>query len=286
MFGSVLLECLANEWAAADLIDPAGECLLCLPDGRSFTPKSHLCILGVMCDSAGRADVMVAHRTQEAWKVWYRCRSFLTIKKVDLGPRIAGFYQAVGASILSGAGCWLPSAKLRASFRRIEINWPRQILDLKRQWHRGESWVGFVQRATRGATRFRLRHDQRSLWHSAAGFFHGWQGHTRRAPPESSLAAAAQRWRPLRWWRATQAIGNYEDWRSQSRWHPSTNYIRGGEELLEEFHGEGWSDFVDDRDLWRTKAGASSSGSTISGAAPRCRRGDRDLQAEFLLAVV
>ena len=267
-FGDASLHALSNRFAQQQVMSTA--------EGQIFKHVDKFEVLGNMLDAYGSSDTLVAHRLQQARKVFGRLAGLLTSPDIPTRDRLRAFYTTVGASVLWCAGCWVPSCRIQQALSGQESRWLRRMTAPRRA--PDQDWVEWLRTGKRYAHKLRIDEHLPALWHRAAAAVHGWAGHVARKP-DGHPARDTILWRSAVWWRITQAVGAQT---SDPGWrHPRQNWRAGWEKIMvDTYHEEWWNDAAEDREAWRARSQSFVrswvqrwGGPQVAGRI-RCRRRD------------
>ena len=121
-FSTSSLEVLASPAGAARPRAPAR-----FADGRAFTEKDAIVVLGIKIDSRASTDTMLQHRLAAARAMWTRVGGMLANRRLPWTERARRMYTSVGASLLWGAGIWTLSQNLQNKISAQETRWLRWL---------------------------------------------------------------------------------------------------------------------------------------------------------------
>ena len=102
------LEILPSRAAERDKIP------IVLEDEKEFTWVHTPQVLGCLLDGTGSTEALVGGRLLQGRNMFNKLRPFLCCPQIPQDGRIGAFYTTVGASVLWGSGCWIPSVKVAA----------------------------------------------------------------------------------------------------------------------------------------------------------------------------
>ena len=211
-----------------------------LEDGESSTWVETLQVLGCFLDGTGSTETLAKGRLLQGRKMFNKMRPFLCCPQIPLEERIQGFCSTVGALVLWGAGCWVPSLRVQQLVSVQENRWLRCVLGGRKELNM--EWVAWLRKTKRATHNFRCR-----MWHRALTAIHGWAGHLARN--KGPHRAPVVSWRNAEWWELMKAAGATST--DQSWRHPRNNWVRGFESALVRKCGAGWKDLANaDRHLW------------------------------------
>ena len=215
------------------------------PGGAAFTRVPKLVCLGVSLDSKATSESQIQYRIDQARSTWVRHRSLLRNPHIPTTDRYRLLQATVGASVLYGAGSWVPSAHTRSALEQAEWRFLRWMTRTSKD--PSEEWLAFYRRRHREAKTFRTG-EAPSFWHRAIELSFTWYGHIARHA--TSPAGRSQRWRNLGWWRAVQCVRGARD--SEGR-HPTRGWQRGLERTLEQSLGGDFHALATAKDRWNEK---------------------------------
>lgn len=84
------------------------------PGGHAFAGVERMVCLGVALDTKCRTETQTQYRVDQSRGSWIRFRNRLLCDRIPPSERHRLLQRTVGASILYGAGSWVPSAQLAA----------------------------------------------------------------------------------------------------------------------------------------------------------------------------
>ena len=264
-FSKESLKVLANQ-AAGDEFDN-----LQLPQSRlAFTRVAELEALGVALDATASTECMLQHRLRAARSVFCKVAPILQNPFLPTEERVRIFYQTVAASVLWGAGAWVPSIAVQERLSGQETRWLRRILCGMKPDE--QPWVPWLRNTKSRVHTIRTRCDQAAIWHRVLAAVHGWMGHAARAGLRCP-AWQVLSWRDAPWWDQTQTHGHFG--LAAGRWrHPRQNWVRGAEAAVAQYHGLSWSiSAVESREWWKKETRAFVlNGITRWGGPPQVPR--------------
>ena len=195
--------------------------------GRSFVFKrvDLLVCLGVALDRHGSTSASLSERLAAAIKHWH-ARPELRARSIAPRKRMQRFYDTVMRTLLWGSGGWELTQNLAKRLLCFESRCLRQILGRRRR--DGESWIQYIQLATRAARVIVSQSGFRTVLESVALHIWRWSGHAARLAPHFHLVHAIW-WKSMRWWRTQQVLmgaldpqnetgWRHTSWREQPRW--------------------------------------------------------------------